>query len=393
MYTPFNSKLFTTHIDPISGVRIAVLSKHIAPVQQTLYFVNSGWSDDKRFFWFMCAFPPAAGQMLGVIDFLTDEIRYFPETHTGFNALVEGKTGNVYWGNKYGIFMRTPNPEDKAVQIASLPEECRKLKAGAEVVGTHLTFTPDHKEILVDIYVPYGTIIGTFDIATGDFSEWYRTDGANFNHAQMNPVDPNVCMCAHIHNLDPHTGAIMPLPLEDGIYPRLNIITRIGSRKLISPLGNYATHEWWSPDGKSIFYCNSGYRGEAEYTAIIAQDFLDGSESQIVCRLIPGGSTIAHGSCSTDQKYFVFDGFEPDTWWRGAVTMLYFSNRETGKQIRFLSKNPIVEGWSRQNPCPYHIDPHPRFVCNDSMINFTTTICGRVDVAFVSVEELIEATK
>ena len=50
MYNPFNSKLFTTHIDPVSGVRIAVLSAHVAPIQQGFYFVNSGFSDDKRFY-------------------------------------------------------------------------------------------------------------------------------------------------------------------------------------------------------------------------------------------------------------------------------------------------------------------------------------------------------
>jgi len=391
MYTPFNSKLFTTHIDPVSNIRISVLSARVAPIQQGFYFINSGWSDDKRFYWFQCAFPPAVSHVLAVIDFLTDEIRYFPETQGGTMGIVDGRTGNLYWGNIYGIYMRTPYPDDKPVQIAKLPEECRK--AVPKQVGTHITFTPDHKELLVDIMMPNDTIIGTFDIATGAFQEWYRTDGLYYNHAQMNPVDPDVCLCAHEHSYDGKKGVSVKPPLENGIYPRLNIITRNGKRKMIPPMGNYATHEWWAPDGKSIFYCNSTYRGEKEVTAIIAQDFLDGSDPQIVCRVVPGGSTIAHGSCSADQKYFVFDGFEPNKWWRGAVTMLYFCNRETGKQICFLSKNPVVEGWTPENPCPYHIDPHPRFVLNDSLITFTTTICGRVDVAMVSVEELIEATK
>lgn len=391
MYNPFNSKLFTTHIDPVSGVRIAVLSAHVAPIQQGFYFVNSGFSDDKRFYWFQCAFPPMVGHMAAVIDFLTDEIRFYPETLGATNGIVEGRTGNLYWTNTYGLHMRTPYPGDKPVRIARLPEECRK--AAPKAVGTHITFTPDHKELLVDIMMPFGTIIGTFEIATGEFREWYRTDGLNYNHAQMNPVDPDVCMCAHEHSFDTTKGVFVKPPLENGIYPRLNIITRDGKRKMIPPMGNYATHEWWAPDGKSIFYLNSGYWEGDTYTGIIAQDFLDGSEPQIVCRVVPGGSTVAHGSCTKDQKYFVFDGFEPDKWWRGAVTRLFFCNKETGKQIMFLTKNPVVEGWTKEDACPYHIDPHPRFVLDDTLITFTTTICGRVDVAMVSVEELIEATK
>lgn len=38
------------------------------------------------------------------------------------------------------------------------------------------------------------------------------------------------------------------------------------------------------------------------------------------------------------------------------------------------------------------LDPHPRFVLKDTMVCFTTTVYGRVDVAFASVDQLIEAT-
>ena len=45
MYTPFTSRHFTTHVDAESGMKYAVLSTHLAPIQQGFYFVNSGWSD------------------------------------------------------------------------------------------------------------------------------------------------------------------------------------------------------------------------------------------------------------------------------------------------------------------------------------------------------------
>ena len=79
--------------------------------------------------------------------------------------------------------------------------------------------------------------------------------------------------------------------------------------------------------------------------------------------------------------------------WRGAESMLYFHNHITGKTIKFLTKNPVVEGWTPENSCPYHIDPHPRFVMDDKYITFTTTVRGCVDLAIANVEELIEATK
>ena len=64
MYTPFTSKHFTTHVDPKSKMKYAVLSTHVAPIQQGFYFVNSCFSDDGRYLWFYCAFPPAAGHSL-----------------------------------------------------------------------------------------------------------------------------------------------------------------------------------------------------------------------------------------------------------------------------------------------------------------------------------------
>ena len=395
MYTPYCSRHFTTHVDPVSKARIAVLSTHVAPIQQGFYFVNSGWSDDGRYLWFYCAFPPAPGHSVAVIDFLTDEIHHFPETASIDSWLVDPKTGNLFWGCTQGIYMRTPNPQDRPIQIAQMPERFRTT--GVRGAGTHLTFTADRKEILADIQTPLGSSIGTFDIATGTYTQWYETDGIPYNHAQMNPVNNDICMCAHEYTYDPKVGDYVAPAMVDGVYPRLQIISRAGVRKMLVPVGNYATHEWWAPNGKSVYYCNSEYVENGESVSIISRDCLDGKGGSIVCRVkIPGGTGTWHSHCSKDEKYFVMDGSYPYgalTWWRGCESMVHFYNTETGKLFRFLTKNPSVEGWTPENPSIYHIDAHPRFVLNDTMISFTTTICGRVDVALVSVDQLIEATK
>lgn len=62
---------------------------------------------------------------------------------------------------------------------------------------------------------------------------------------------------------------------------------------------------------------------------------------------------------------------------------------ETGKLFKFLTKNPVVEWRTPEDPCPYHIDPHPRFDRNDTLISFTTTVMGRVDIAFAAVADLL----
>ena len=393
MYTPFTSRHFTTHVDPGSGVRYAVLTTRVAPVQQGFYFVNNSWSNDGRYLWFYCAFPPAAGHSLGVVDFLTDEVHHFPETAAGGETwLVDPRTGNIFWGTGRGVYTRTPHPQDQPRLVAQLPPEIIRL--GVRNIGTHLTFTPDYKEVLADVQTSCGSYIGTFHLEKGDFTLWYHTPaGVPYNHAQLNPADGDVCMCAHEHHFDPQEGKLMPPALVDGVYPRLQIIRRDGTRRMIPPYNNSATHEWWAPDGRSIYYCTH----EDPDTGIVAQDMLDGSPSRVVARVpVPGGNGTWHAHCTADEQFFVIDGSHHCmglSWWRGCESMVHFFHRGSGKLLRFITRNPMVGGWTPENPCPYHIDPHPRFTLRDTMIVFTTTMMGKVDLAVTEVAPLVERTK
>ena len=152
-------------------------------------------------------------------------------------------------------------------------------------------------------------------------------------------------MCAHEISYNPLTGKNELPPLtKEGIYPRLQLIRRNGEREMRTPYKNAATHEWWAADG----------------------------------------------------KYFVVDGSYPYQgldWWRGCPSTVRFWNQESGKLIDVVTLNPVVEGWTPQRPSIYHIDPHPRFVVNDQWVTFTTTVCGRVDVAAASTQQLIQLSR
>lgn len=396
MHTFADSRHFTKRIDPVSNQAYYVLSTRVAPIQQGFYFVNSCTSDDGRYFWFYCAFPPVSGHFLGVVDFLTDEVRWFPETHfEDASPMVDPLTGNVYWGCSQGFFMRTPHPGDKPVKIAPIPAEAGPGKFG--YAATHLTFSPDRSEIFVDIGKGDRSTLGTIRVENGAFTVWYRTErGIPYNHAQFNPVDPDLALCAHEYHSDWFTGETTAPPLtEDGIYPRLHTISRSGVNTMYPPMVQYASHEWWSTDGKKIYY-EDGERVMRTHIATGKQELaVDCTRFQDTSK-VP--VAVWHSHCTADERYFTADASYYShgglAWWRGCPSKVAFYNTVTDKHVDIVTLNPALEElWTPEHPCPYHIDPHPRFVLGDRWIAFTATVAGRVDAAVAEVAPLIEATR
>jgi len=404
MYTPAASRHFVPYTDPQSGVVSYILQTELAPLQQNIYYVNSGMSEDGRYLWFRCANPPRSGHHIALLDFETDEITEFPETHGHFAWYVDPVSGDLWWSSAEGIMTRAPRAGSEIRMVAPMPEEARAK--GAKHIGTHLTFTPDRREIIADIQLPGhdgtsgGSIIGSFSVADGSFTEWYRTGlYIPYNHAQCSPISGDLCLCAHEGSKDPKTmKQCAPALTPEGIYPRLQLISRDGTRRMLTPHGNYATHECWAADGKSLYYCartdenDSPIRGQH----VVARDRMDGSEAEVICCLpIEGGTGAWHAHAAADEKYFVIDGSMNTFgigWWRGVRSCVRFYNTETKKWVYIISENPVVNGYTPENPCPYHIDPHPRFVCGDTMIAHTTTVRGRVDAALTPVEQLKRMT-
>ncbi len=389
MFTPFTSRHFTTHLDPVSGMKYAVLATRVAPIQQGFYFVNNSMTDDGRYLWFYCSFPPARGRSMAVIDFLTDEIHHYPETYEFDHAgwMVDTATGDLYWPCAHGIYRRSPHPAAQAVCVAPIPQELAKL--GVTAMGTHIQFTADRKSIVTDIQTQMGSSVGSFDVLTGEYTEWYRTQpGVPYNHVQASPLDSDLLLCAHECRYDYATNTyIMPEPV-DGVYPRLQLIRRDGSRRMLKPYRNFATHEFFSADGKKVYYCSRDSVG---------CNRLDGDEPEAAFHLpaVDGNGTW-HAHCTRDEQYFIVDASLASMgreWWRGCPSMMRFYNRETGKHVELIHENPVVNGWTPENQSIYHIDPHPRFVLNDSLIVFTVTTQDKVDLAVAEVAPLIEATK
>lgn len=366
-----HSPLFTPYTNPESGVTIYILTHKIAPVQESFYFVNNNMSQDGRYLWFYCAFPPsgtaAQGRTLGLIDFQEQAVHHFPETQFNHaSPFVDAASAAVYWCMGATIWMRGPDIRDEVRRVNSLPQDL----IGNRVVhrlATHLTPSADGKEFFVDAEVGLQYIFGSLPVDGGDFQFWHRFD-RNYNHAQFNPRDSDQVLFAQENHPDQLTG------LRFGIEDRLWIIRRGEAPHPILPTPTRLTHEWWDADGRHV-WCIKGREGVWRVNV----------ETADVEQISWVGGTW-HSHSSQDGMYLIGDA--NPTFYRGCPSTVNFLNRHTRREVQLVS-NPEMPNYAGAN---YHIDPHPRFTCNEQYITFTTTIRGEVDLAILPTRDLIERT-
>lgn len=380
MKTPETSQLFEKRVNEASGVEYYVLTAKVADYQQGFYFVNNSMTNDGRYLWFYCSFPPVYSselRKLGVIDFEMDEIYLLNDTLcNAASPYIDSETGCAYFTWKNGIYKRSPAKDDHTLRLASLDN-----KAFVERISTHLTLSPDKAEFFLDVREGNRNFyVGSLNLETGKFTKWAENKH-QFNHAQFNPVYPDLALCAYDAFKDQITGERQNVPKdENGVYQRLWTVTRNGEKTCYKAEGNYATHEWWSPDGRFIYYVNGSGIHKLNIETL---------EDINVHPCVPW-----HAHVNRDESCYVYDKVEYDryeTWYRGMPASVKFYNSMTDREIDIVSLMPSNE-FHPGNQCRYHIDPHPRFTENEKYIVFTTTELGGADVAVVKVEQLITMT-
>lgn len=365
------SSVFSPWTDPSSGVTVYLLSHKVAPVQEAFYFVNDSMSQDGRYLWFYCAFPPSGsagqGRTLGVVDFETQEVNHFPETQfTSASPFVDPATAQVYWCMGDTIWRRGPGVSDEVERVNGLPADL-VLNRTVGRLATHLIRSADGKEFFVDAEIGLQRVFGTLPVDGSEFQLWH-TFNRNYNHAQFNPHDPDLVLFAQENHSDPITG------LRFRIEDRLWMIRRGEAPRPILPTPTRLTHEWWDADGQHV-WCVKDREGLWRVNIKTAD---------VEAVAWSGGTWHSHSS--RDGMYLVGD--HNDKFYRGCPSTVNFLNRRTGREVR-LADNPEMPGITGSN---YHIDPHPRFCGAEKFVVFTTTVRGEVDLAVVPVETLLERT-
>jgi len=383
MFTPQTSRHFTVYTDPQSGVKSYLLKNEIAPLQKMCYYVSKNWTINERYFWIVCAFPPG-GWMEGsafttaCIDFETDEIYYHPDI-PGYGSCCDQETGELYYHTGNLILKKGPKSDSPVTRIAKVPQKYRLFPGN---VATHLTFSADKKELCCDIHSGNEMYLTSLNIETGEFTDWLTRHGG-WNHAQFNPTDKDVIMFAMEFWQDLKTGTHYIIDYDDNGHRTRTWTIERGDEDAVlhTPKFRDQTHEWWSANGKYIYYCDKFHGvGRINYKT-----------GEHIMHYMPYSW---HAYSSMDDLYFCSDKYFPEEdlpFYRGCMTGTLFTNTVTGKNVKMIAKNPAL--YKPDEPCVYHIDPHPRFVFNDKYVAQVTTVTGQVTVAFTPVDQLKELTK
>lgn len=374
MNTLETSRLFSRWRNPETGVESLILTQRLAPVQKSFYFTSPGFTNDGKYLWVSCAFPPDGGKravpVLGLVDFERDEFRIYHETQfaTG-SPLIDSATGEAYWCNHLDVWKRGPRPEDRPVRVCTFPKSIAG-KRTPERLASHLTYSANRKSINLDVHFADSNeaFICDMSLADGSVQVWQKLDGF-YNHAQFSPTDPDVQMFAHEywkdHAAEPFDG-LLP-------YHRMWMIRRGGKAEPIlkAPV-SHSGHEWWDAAGTHIWYVHYGV-GIKKVNLATRQETI----------LWPGH--LSHGQSDRTGKYLVADLMADPVI---SDCHVRFRNLTTGREIDIVNRPPLPDNATQIT----HLHPHPHFCLNDQYICYTTTIHGRVDLALVRTDGLVQVT-
>jgi len=376
--TPETSKHFRKHVDPQSGVVSYVLDTRIAEEQQSLYFTQKSMTEDGRFlvFW-ICGGPRRNNKSLALVDFLHDDVLSLEIR--GSIPFLDTDTAILYWFEEDGFYrMNLRGTSRQKEKLCDIPQELKAEGKQIRSLAMHVTLTAARSKVFMDARVDDRFIQGMLDIQSGRFEKWGE-ESVCVNHGQVHPTNDRLALCAHETRWTDSHHVEHRIQNIDGVYPRLVLVEPEGQRRIIPPMNNYATHEYWAADGKGFYYCSSG----RQY-GVIYYDLASGKQSRVA------PVRAAHATMTTDHRYFTYD-HSVGPWYRGCSWQVGFYNSVTQKEVFLYSVLPAFN--TKENPSTLHPDPHPQFVCGDKYIICTINHGdGRMDLSVTPVAPLIEKT-
>jgi oligogalacturonide lyase len=286
-------------VDPDTGHRIVRLSR-VPGSSQSFYFHQNAFTAEGDKMVFENS-PPGTGSRLMVLDWATRKIT--PLTEPGARGIVVGRNSRQVYYQRWRDLYSTHLDTQATKLIAELPFHGSVATVNADETKLAGTFTEaggrpiDRSgpksgwfEQVFEAKRPQR--LYTVDVATGRTNAFYRYEGW-LNHLQFSPSDSNLLMFCHEgpwHKLDRIWNI-----RTDGTGLRL-----MHARSIPMEI---AGHEFWSPDGMTVWFDLQVPRGEKFFLAGV--DVATGKEIRYP---VQREQWSVHYNISRDGKVFAGDG-------------------------------------------------------------------------------------
>jgi oligogalacturonide lyase len=364
-------------VDADTGHRVVRLSR-LPGTSQSFYFHQNAFTreGDKMVFENT---PPGGSNQLCVLDWRTRKTEVL--TEPGVQGGIVAPRGRRAYYQRHGALYATQLDTHETRLIATLPPHGtaptvnadETLLAGTftEPGGPQIDRTGPKSEWFDQVFeAQRPQRLYTIEIAIGKTNNFFRYVGW-LNHLQFSPAAPGLLMFCH-----------------EGPWHKLDRIWTIhtdgtGLRSMHSrsvPM-EIAGHEFWSPDGKTIWFDLQIPRGETFYLAGL--NLLTNQELRYP---LPRDEWSVHYNISRDGKLFAGDG--------GASNMV--AHAANGKWIRLFTPKPDgtlrAEKLVNMRGHDYQLEPNVNFTPDGKWLVFRGNFDGSPQVYAVEVARAVEAS-
>jgi oligogalacturonide lyase len=404
-------------VDPDTGHRVTRLSR-LPGESESFYFHQNAFTADGDKMVFANTDTNHSRDFY-VLDWKTRAIEKLTDGGTNRGEVVAAKGRRLYYMRDGEVFevslkSKVQSPKSKVPEatrlITRLPPGWRGLTVNAEETLLAGAFGEGAAEIsrgqprsywfkaIHDAKLPH--LLFTIEIATGKTNVFYRGNDW-FNHVQFSPTDPPVLMFCHEgpwHEVDRIWTIGVPLscyssslaaPKSDEGGSSISFISA-GESDVLQPHlmhrrtipGEIAGHEFWSPDGKRIWFDLQMPRGEKFFLAStpVAADVRrlhnsggspasENDQGRLTSAAtfkyeLPRDQWSVHFNISHDGKLFAGDG--------GAPNMV--AHAENGKWIYLFTPQPDgtlkAEKLVNMSRHDYALEPNVNFTPDGKWIVF-----------------------
>ncbi len=366
---------FQPWVDPESGITSYLLSERVAPLQKAWYYHTPSVSDDNRWLWFYASFPPSRQWFPAAVCLDPDDPRFrtFPGFVGGGNPVLIDGGSAAYVTSKDEIYRQPLDGQPEL--IFKMPGDVTQGRHLFTLV-TDLSISADGKYFVLDSRIGNRWLISTVEIATGEITplRWFHRC---HHHAVFSPTDPEQILVGQGPYVDAVTGDKGNMDIRLWIMDTKRTYYEPLQEDMWFGRNSMSCHEWFTADGKIqwVDYWNGLFEVDPHADPRKRELFWEHKD-------------LCHGQTEKTLRYSVADE-NPYKRNEKAPCRVLLYDRTRGEYVPIVSSMigaPLPPGHWRA----YHLDPHPHFSADGSLVVYTSTVADRVDVAVTPTSDAID---